>query len=268
MKRIACLPLAALCLALSACSSLLEGNYSQVEPHADRYWESAADDILRAGSYQDLVNTILLLIEGQEPSGVVRLYLTDESYDQALDMVRRACAEVREETATGSYCLHSMDYSVEELRDSYYEVFLLPIYRRTRADIDSILEISSSSAIYDLALLAWERGEERLTVRYTYRSEDEAALRDNILLLQQELEGGGAEPSGEGGPPDEEGEGTASPLVPWEIYFYPPGGESAIIEIFFHPQGSVEGANDAGQGAAESAAAPGERGKNPFREPG
>ena len=61
MKRILCLPLAALCLFLSACS-LLEGNYSQVEPHADRYWESAADDILRAESYQDLVNTILLLI--------------------------------------------------------------------------------------------------------------------------------------------------------------------------------------------------------------
>ena len=231
LKRILCLPLAAACLLLGGCS-LLEGEASQVEPHTDRYWESAADDILRAESYQDLVNTILLLIEGQEPSGVVRLYLTDERYETALGMVEQACAEVREETAIGSYCLHALDFNVEELRDSYYQVSLLPVYRRTQADVDAMVETSSSSAIYDMVLLAWERGEERLTVRYTYLAEDETTLAANILLLQQELEGGG-EP--------EEG---AAP-TPWEIHFYPPGGGSSIVEIFFHP-------HSAGQAAPES----------------
>ena len=228
MKRIVCLPLAALCLFLSACS-LLEGNYSQVEPHADRYWESAADDILRAESYQDLVNTILLLIEQQEPSGVIRLYLTDVDYGTAWNMVKDACTEVRDETAIGSYSLRSLDFSVEELRDSYYEVALLPSYRRTQEDIDSIVETSSSSAIYEMILMAWEKGEDRLTVRYTYPSEDEATLTENILLLQQELEVGVVE------------EGAEPPAVtPWEIYFYPPGGDSSIIEIFFHPEEAAD----------------------------
>ena len=207
MRRLLCLPLAALCLCLTACASLLEGEYSQVEPHADRYWESSADDILRAGSYQDLVNTILLLIEGQEPSGVVRLYLTDVTYTDAWDMVRTACAEVREETAIGSYSLHALNFSMEELRDSYYEVSLLPVYRRTQADIDSIVETSSSSAIYDMVLVAWERGEDRLTVRYTYLAEDEATLAENILLLQRELEGAGAEGDAPADPAEQTQEG-------------------------------------------------------------
>ena len=243
MRRLLVLPLAALCLCLTACASLLEGEYSQVEPHADRYWESAADDILRAGSYQDLVNTILLLIEGQEPSGVVRLYLTDVAYTDAWDMVRTACAEVREETAIGSYSLHALNFSMEELRDSYYEVSLLPMYRRTQADIDSIVETSSSSAIYDMVLVAWERGEERLTVRYTYLAEDEATLAENILLLQRELEGAGAEGDTPADPAEEapEGQEAAPPaLTPWEICFYPPGGDSSIVEVFFHPQGAAD----------------------------
>ena len=256
LKKLSCLPLAALCLVLSACSALLEGEQSRVEPHADRYWESAADDIMRAESYQDLVNALLLLIEEQEPSGVVRLYLSDVSYAQAWDTVRTACAEVREETAVGSYSLHALDFRVEELRDSYYEVSLQPVYRRTAEDLERMVEISSSSAIYDMVLLAWQRGEEGLTVRYTYLSEDESVLAENILLLQQELEGGAAaggaeeppretaeegegslppeEPAGEG--PEETEEEPEADLVPWEIHFYPPGGESSIIEIFFHPQ--------------------------------
>ena len=242
MRRLACPLLAALCLLLCACSPLLEGEYSQVEPHADRYWESAADDIMRAESYQDLVNTILLLIEQQEPSGVVRLYLSDEPYAAAWSLVAQACTEVREETAVGSYSLHALDFSVEELRDNYYQVSLQPVYRRTETDISSIVETSSSSAIYDMVLLAWKRGEERLTVRYTYQAEDEATLAENILLLQQELEGGPAEAEEEepqSDPEDGQEAGEAgSDLVPWEIHFYPPGGDSSIIEIFFHPQGA------------------------------
>ena len=262
MKRIGCVALAALCLLLSACS-LLEGDVSQVEPHADRYWESAADDILRAESYQDLVNIILLLIEDQEPSGVIRLYLSDVTYSTAWETVRQACSEVREETAIGSYSLHALNFSVEELRDSYYQVSLLPIYRRTQADIDSMVETSSSGAIYDMVLMAWKRGEERLTVRYTYLSEDEATLAENILLLQQELEGGGAEappeaPSQSDGAEGEETQQT--PLTPWEIYFYPPGGESSIVEIFFHSQGEQQapaepGGEESGQGEGGEPAA-------------
>ena len=254
MKKYILLAAAALCLVLCGCSSLLEDDYSVVEPHADRYWESTSDDILRAESYQDLVNTILLLVEEQEETGVIRLYLTDVNYTTDWDMVSQACTEVRTETAIGSYSLRALDFSVEELRNNYYEMKLYPSYRRTAEDIEAIVETSSSGTIYDMVLLAWKKGEDHITVRYTYLAEDEATLTENILLLQQELENdnsasdqetdpgtspedsaGGEEPLGT----TDDGDGsTGTAYTPWEINFYPPGGNSSIIEIFFHPDSS------------------------------
>ena len=62
----------ALCLPLSGCASLLERSYSVVEPYADRYWDASAEDTLRAENYQDLVNSLLLLVEQRAEEGVIR----------------------------------------------------------------------------------------------------------------------------------------------------------------------------------------------------
>ena len=111
-----------LLLLLTGCNSLLEQDYSSVEPHANRYWEEdAGSDILRAESYQDLVNTLMLLVEEHRDSGTLRLYLTDVDYVSALTMLKRAVTEVREETAIGSYALERLDFDMEELRNSYYQ---------------------------------------------------------------------------------------------------------------------------------------------------
>ena len=52
---------AALCalLLLTGCASLLERQYSTVEPHSSKFWESEAADTLRAENHQDLVNDLL-----------------------------------------------------------------------------------------------------------------------------------------------------------------------------------------------------------------
>ena len=108
-KRWLCLILATVMLfglLLSGCS--LERGYSSVEPHENRYWESNDNDILRAESYQDFVNAILLLVEQHEETGTIRLYLSDVDYSTALTLVKNACTEVREDTATGSYCLETL----------------------------------------------------------------------------------------------------------------------------------------------------------------
>ena len=98
-KRLVCLAAASLLL-LTGCS--LERQYSVVEPHENQYWESTADDTLRAESYQDFVNTILLLVEQHDDQGTIRLYLTDVDYADAFTMVKNAGAEVRLEAAIGS----------------------------------------------------------------------------------------------------------------------------------------------------------------------
>ena len=256
-------------LLLSGCS-LLDQDYGSVEPHANRYWEEdAGSDILRAESYQDLVNSLMLLVEEHDESGVLRLYLTDVDYVSALGMMKRAVVEVREETAIGSYALERLDFNMEELRNSYYQVELRPVYRRSAEEVASIQETASSGAIFDMLLKAYEEGQPRLTVRCSYLAEEPEVLLENIRLLQAELEGfarpaalpngdgetensgedgapevpaedtGGMEPEGEL-PEDGEGEEPAEEPVLWEVYFYPPRGERNIIEVFLQPEGLVD----------------------------
>ena len=75
------LPLAlAACLLLCGCASLLERSYSTVEPYTNRYWDSSAEDTLRAESYQDLVNSLLMLVEQQAEEGTIRCYEEANSY--------------------------------------------------------------------------------------------------------------------------------------------------------------------------------------------
>ena len=47
-------------------------SYSVSEPYADRYWDSGAEDTLRVDNYQDLVNSLLLLIVEGAEDGVIR----------------------------------------------------------------------------------------------------------------------------------------------------------------------------------------------------
>ena len=244
-----------------------EQDYSSVEPHANRYWEEdAGSDILRAESYQDLVNTLMLLVEEHRDSGTLRLYLTDVDYVSALTMLKRAVTEVREETAIGSYALERLDFDMEELRNSYYQAELRPVYRRTAEDVAGIQETASSGAIYDMLLKAYEEEVPRLTVRYSYLSEEPEVLLENIRLLQAELEGfdrlvsdGGEASEGESGeaaeaagesdspdeaePPEETGDGEIVPPlkepVLWEVYFYPPKGQRSIVEVFLQPEDGV-----------------------------
>ena len=63
-----------LLLLLCGCASLLERSYSSVEPYTDRYWDSGAEDTLKAESYQDLVNSLLMLIEQRSEEVVIRYY--------------------------------------------------------------------------------------------------------------------------------------------------------------------------------------------------
>ena len=100
------LPLAlCLCLCLSGCAAMLERSYSFSELYVNRYWDTGAGDTLRAGTYQDLVNSLLMLVEQRAEEGVVRYSARTRSYNE----VYSAVAEVRQKTALGSYLLRSID---------------------------------------------------------------------------------------------------------------------------------------------------------------
>ena len=119
MRKIGILLLLTLCLMLSGCGGnvVLERSYSVAAPHSEVYWENEGADTLRADSYQDLVNALLLLLGEHSKEGIVRFY----SGDDAAAMAEQACKEVQEETALGAYLLDYISYTDAQER-GYYEM--------------------------------------------------------------------------------------------------------------------------------------------------
>ena len=73
-KRISALLLAlALALPLSGCTAMLERGHETVSTHVD-YAVMEDDSVLRAESYQGLVNAILYFVNGRYIRGTIRLY--------------------------------------------------------------------------------------------------------------------------------------------------------------------------------------------------
>lgn len=259
------LPLAlAACLLLCGCASLLERSYSTVEPYTNRYWDSSAEDTLRAESYQDLVNSLLMLVEQQAEEGTIRCYEEANSYIQA----QRARAEVRRETMLGSYLLEKLDFTYQ-YSASYSTLTYQMTYREDAEALDSIMKISDSQSLVDLLRLAVREEHKKLTARFVYDT-PRTEVTDAVEGLWLELCMGEAEPAGDllteeipapeeengqpeappaeepdsqpelppegvdpamgvlGAPPLEE---TALPDCPWAIRFYPDQDAAEVVEI-------------------------------------
>lgn len=171
----------------TGCAGLLERSYSVLEPYADRYWDSSAEDTLRAESYQDLVNSMLLLIEQRAEEGVIRCYGETGTYQKAL----AARSEVQRETMLGSYLLKSLQLSHEQ-GGSYSTLTCKITYREDAEEIDSLMTLSDSQSLVDLLRLAVREEHEKMTAHFAYDTprEDVTAAVDSYWqeLCRSEME--------------------------------------------------------------------------------
>ena len=163
MKKRTMLAAALACLLLGGCASLLERDYSVVEPYANRYWDTSAEDTLRAESYQDLVNSLLLLVEQRAEEGTIRCY----GEASAAQQTQAASREVRLESTLGSYLLRRITYSCEA-GAGYSTVRVQMTYREDAEDVENMMTLSDSQSLVDLLRLAVREEHERLTARFSY----------------------------------------------------------------------------------------------------
>ena len=204
----------ALCLTLSGCGGnvVLERSYSVSTPHSEVYWENEGADTLRADSYQDLVNALLLLLGEHSEEGTVRIYGSDEN---AASMAEQACREVQEETPLGAYLLDYISYTDAQAH-GYYEMQVRLGYRRTAEEQESIINATSTEAIPDLLRAAAAEGADRLVVRVSYLSTDRAGVEQMVRDVQEEKDGG---------------RDAGMLAAPWQVSFYPDTDEPGIVEI-------------------------------------
>ena len=199
----------ALCLTLAGCGNIvLERSYSVSAPHSEVYWENENADTLRADSYQDLVNALLLLLGEHSEEGTVRIYGNDEA---AASMAEQACREVQEETALGAYLLDYISYTDTQER-AYYEMHVRLGYRRTAEEQAGIVTATSTEALPDLLRLTAREGAlSRIAVRFTYFTADRDGIRDMVRSVQEEVDPGFTEP--------------------WQVNFYPDTDDVGIVEV-------------------------------------
>ena len=209
MKNLILLAVLSACLLLGGCVSLLERSYSVVEPYADRYWDSAAEDTLKAENYQDLVNSLLMQVEQRAEECVIRGYGEAAGYGQA----RSASWEVRRETIPGSYLLENMTFDYEP-SDGYSTFTFRMSYREDAEDIEAMMSLSDCQSLVDLLRLSVREDHHRLTARFI-RDMRREEVRAAVEALWQELCRGEKEDvpaplPEDAGPPQEPADGEES----------------------------------------------------------
>ena len=199
---------------LMGCSSLLEREYSTAEPHSSRFWESEAADTLRAYTYQDIVNDLLILIGQHTESGTLRLYefADDLSVTETLG---RATVEVQQETPLGAYAVEYITFSIQTQRGCY-EADLQIGYRRTAEQIQAVVTATSPEAVYSLLESALDSGRNELAVRMGYWGQDGWKKVETAISQLRETRGLTEEPM-------------------WVVHCYPSAGKVGLLEFLLDP---------------------------------
>ena len=229
MKK-CCILLIALCL-LAGCTPLLEREYSTVEPHSSKFWESEAAGTLRAENYQDIVNDLLILIGQHTETATVRLYNVENKL-QAADLLERATVEVQQETPMGAYAVEYITSSSQSQR-GYYEVEIRISYRRTLEQIQAVVNATSPEALYALLDTALTEERTELAVRVGYWSPENGQTQVEEALSRVREERGLLE----------------RPM--WPVLYYPDGGPVGLIEFLLDQEVPPEEEEQAVDGQAE-----------------
>lgn len=212
MKKCKVLAVLLLCVSLlCGCSSLLERQYSVVQPHSQKYWEAGASGVLRAEDYGEIVNGILTLVSDHRETGVIRVYMPEKSVVEAELLLEQACLEVQTETPAGAYMVDYLSYTVSG-ETAYWEAALTIGYRRTAEQYASVVNVTSFAAVSDMVRTAVAEGKTELALRISYLTVSEEEIFAEVQALEQEY-------TGESGV--------------WMVNFYPGSGENRIMEFLF-----------------------------------
>ena len=218
-----------LCL-LTGCSSLLEREYSTVEPHSSKFWESEAAGTLRAENYQDIVNDLLILIGQHTDSATVRLYNYQDEMTVA-DTLEMAAAEIQQETPMGAYAVEYITTSTQAQR-GYYEISIQIGYRRTAEQIQAVVNATSIEALYTLLDTALTEGKTELAVRIGYWGDND---RERVTAIVEQIR---------------QDRGLAD-TPPWTVAYYPAEGPAGLVEFVMVPSAEEGTALEAGQTLGE-----------------
>ena len=155
---------AVLACSMTGCGDFLDREWYEVKDHSPTYYEGEGRDVLRADTYQDLVNNILILVGNRAESGTIWLYYAQEGLDAA-EAAEKASREVEKDTPMGSYAVSYIQYTVDDTARNYSEIVVTIGYKRTEKEIINMVHATNVSALHDLLSDAAAEGKTSLVVQ-------------------------------------------------------------------------------------------------------
>lgn len=175
-KRILALVLCLTLLSLPGCAAMLERSHVSSTDHVD-YAVEEDESVLRAESYQGLVNSMLYFVHGHRTGGTIRLY----NYAGDVDADLAAAREAVLDDPVGAYAVGSLSYKSTRIL-AYYEVGLIVSYTHTAQEVDAIPEVTGLSGVrQELTRLVTEQRDSAI-FQASYFSGD-AELVEQLLTL-------------------------------------------------------------------------------------
>ena len=201
-------------LLLTGCAPLLEREYSVSEPHSSKFWESEASGTLRAETYQDIVNDLLLVIAQHTDAAVMRLYNYEDDVTVA-DTLERATVEIQEQTPLGAYAVAYITSTIQSQR-GYYEISFQIGYRRTEEQMQAVVNATRPEAVSSLLESALNDGKTELAVRIGYWGQNgQSAIESAVAQVREERD--------------------LTEDTPWVVNTYPADGPVGLVEFLLEP---------------------------------
>ena len=167
-----------LCMALplGGCAAMLERGHVSSTTHVD-YAVEEDESIVRAETYQGLVNAMLYFVNGHRMAGTIRLYNYTGDVESDLDAARQAVLQ----DPIGAFAVRSLNCRSTRIL-TYYEVELAISYSRTAGEIEGIPEVTGLAGVrQELSRLVTEQ-QQSVTFLASYFSGDRE-LVERLLLL-------------------------------------------------------------------------------------
>ena len=198
---------AVLACSMTGCGDFLDREWYEVKDHSPTYYEGEGRDVLRADTYQDLVNNILILVGNHAESGTIWLYYAQEGLDAA-EAAEKASREVEKDTPMGSYAVSYIQYTVDDTARNYSEIVVSIGYKRTEKEIINMVHATNVSALHDLLSDAAAEGKTSLVVQLSAFEGQSYQVRQAVAQVQAAVGGSG-----------------------WTTNFYPNADNPGVVEI-------------------------------------
>ena len=141
-KRILALGLGVVLALGSGCAAMLERSHVSSTAHVDYAVEEDDESILRAETYQGLVNSLRYFIDEHRNGGVVRLY----NYTGDVETDLTAARDEVLQDPVGAFAVGTLSYDTTRIL-TYYEVRLTISYTRTAGEVEAVSEVFGLSGV-------------------------------------------------------------------------------------------------------------------------